>query len=200
MQLTKVVNFRADSRLVDMLGCIAESEGVSVSDVVRRAVEDRLARGAYPFPRPSEADPFSKLTAAARGSLQAQRDLADEATRLAFQRTETGELANDPETCLIEGLVLARLAAAQGDVGDQGRVIGMIALLAEVVGEESVTEQLGEAMARMALMADLKSGLGAEAADKAADAMVEMAGWSSAEVVAMAGSYATRIKDGIFAE
>lgn len=89
------------------------------------------------------ANPFAHLAAAARGDIEAQRVLA----MLAVEGASASP--GDAESILREGLIFARLAAAQGDTGDEGRVIAMLALLAEVSGDNA---PYGEAIARYALL------------------------------------------------
>src|SRR5690606_1720961 len=188
MQRSTLMNFRASPQLAKALKAVAASDGVSVSEVVRQAVEDRLAKQPSEPSSTSAFDPFDKLSGAARGGLQAQRELARRAVSVAVERDEAGELVNDPERCLIEGLVFARLAAAHGDLADQGLVISMLALLVELVGEENAGEELAEATARAFLAADHGN-------DDIADALPWLSANLQPHVMRLAKEYAGRIKD-----
>ena len=193
MQRTSIVNFRATPQLVRAINAAAAQGGVTVSELVRQAVEDRIARCESNPGAPATFDPFDKLAAAARGGLQAQRDLANEAVRMAFERDETGQFVNNPETCMTEGLILARLAAAHGELADQGLVISMLALLLEVCGEEGFEDQAAECVARISMVAD-QAGAN-PGIEMAANLMPQIAEGSSAEAMALAKDYTARIKD-----
>jgi len=73
---------------------------------------------------------FGLLKGAARGDIAAQRALAMQAVGLVQMRPDI-----DPVTLLMDGLIFARMAACQGDTGDQGRVISMLALLGQYLSE-----------------------------------------------------------------
>lgn len=124
---------------------------------------------------------FGLLKTAARGDLAAQRALAMQAVGMVQVRPDL-----DPATLLNDGLIFARMAAVQGDDGDQGRVISMLALLGDELVRQGDTESeemvAAEAIARVALLA--KQGI--EMADDAVNRMVEMA---TPETVAMAKEY-----------
>lgn len=89
-------------------------------------------------------NPYAVLKRAALGDLEAQRHLADAACAVAF------DPGYCPERVLCEGLVFARMAAAQGDVADEGRLLSMLAVYSEVVGGDD--EGDAEAIARVALL------------------------------------------------
>ncbi|NML95462.1 hypothetical protein HHL27_17435 [Novosphingobium sp. TW-4] len=72
---------------------------------------------------------------------------------MAIQKIVAEPLA-DPEAVVREGLVFARLAAAQGDVADEGRVISLLAFHAELLTGEERAVVLGEGMARYSRLAD----------------------------------------------
>ena len=139
--------------VVDALALCADRAGCSVSEYLRTIVEREVAR-AEVEKAVERFDPFFKLAAAARGSLQAQRDIAYEAVARAFEPDN----GFDTVRCLEEGLISARLAAAQGGVEDQGLVISIISLLAQVVGEENTPDEMAEALARIGAMADQHAG------------------------------------------
>lgn len=189
MQHSGIVNFRAEPQLVEAINASAKQSGVSASEFIRKAVEAQLSNVDAPAPAETGAiDPFSKLVAAARGSLEAQRAVANQALKLAFQE------GHDAEKTLLEGLVFARLAAAHGHIADQGLVISMIALLAEVVGEDAVPSEVAEVLARIEWVAN-QSCDGVEAcADFIAalsyDPIV------SAEVLVEAKDISRRMRDG----
>lgn len=142
------ISFRADSAFQAGLAHSAEKAGCSVSEFIRQTVEDRLARE-------GGLNPYPMLAKAAKGDLEALRRLANQAVDMAFQLDENGEFFRNPEQCLIEGLVFARLAAAQGNVADQGLVISMLALLSQFGDEEDTKEVVAEAIARAEMVADM---------------------------------------------
>lgn len=93
-------------------------------------------------------NPYQEMAKAARGDLDAQRALARMAVELI-----TANPAVDEEAVLREGLVFARLAAEQGNEGDQGLVISMLALHARTLPEADSAIVLGEALARYSAIA-----------------------------------------------
>lgn len=188
-QHSGIVNFRAAPQLIAAINTSAEQSGVSASEFIRQAVEAQLAAVDAPVPTEAGAiDPFSKLAAAARGSLEAQRAIANEAVRMAF----SGE--HDAEKALLEGLIFARLAAAHGHIADQGLVISMIALLGEVVGEDAVPSEVAEALARLEWVANQSS----EGVEPCADFIASLSydPIVSAEVLAEAKDISRRMRAG----
>lgn len=142
------ISFRADSAFQAGLAHSAEKAGCSVSEFIRQTVEERLVKdGGF--------NPYPKLAKAAKGDLDAQRYLANQAVDMAFLHDEGGEFINDPVQCLIEGLVFARLAAAHGHVADQGLVISMLGLLSQFGDEEDTKEIVAEAIARAENVAEM---------------------------------------------
>lgn len=126
-------------------------------------------------------DPFQYLAAAATGCLEAQRALADSAIRMVLDGGDP-----DPVTTLSEGLIFARLAAAHGDVSDDERVVGMLTLTAWLCGEGNAAELRGEAMARVAMLAD--------AGDEAAEfQLASDAEQATPEIMALAQLYRGRM-------
>lgn len=142
------ISFRAPSDLVEALNSAAERHGVSQSELIRQALQERFSK-IEPAPN-LPFDPFGKLAAAARGEIEAQRALANEAVRRLL--VEGSDV--DPIVVLSEGLVFARMAAAQGDIADQGLCISMLALMVQHGDEDSCRDQIAEAAARIALVAD----------------------------------------------
>jgi hypothetical protein len=189
MQHSGIVNFRAEPQLVEAINASARQSGVSASEFIRQAVEARLANVDAPAPTEAgEIDPFSKLAAAARGSLEAQRAVANQAIKLAFQE------GRDAEKTLLEGLVFARLAASHGHIEDQGLVISMIALLSEVVGEDAVPSEVAEALARIEWIANQSCGGVEPCADFIASLSYDPI--VSAEVMAEAKDISRRMRAG----
>ncbi|MXO63422.1 hypothetical protein [Qipengyuania oceanensis] len=165
MARSQFVGFRASAQFSEAVEAAAGADGVSKSEFLRQAVEDRLAKAGASQKVSEDFNPYAALAPAARGSLQAQRDLANAAIDAAFT-TNNGELVNDPLRCLIEGLVFARLAAAHGEVADQGLVISIVSLLLSIAGDEGGYEaDAAEAIARIAKVADM----GGEGSDLAAE-------------------------------
>ena len=182
MSRNQTVSFKTDGQVATALSSIAEAEGVSVSEVVRQAVEERLARSTSAERIEEGFNPFATLGPAARGNLPAQREFANECVKAAFQQDKDGKFLSDPVRCLHEGLVFARLAAAHGHVADQGLVISMIALLCEITGEDECGADLAEAIARIEEAAN-QGGPGAEMADRLLPSLIDGV---SADVAAMA--------------
>lgn len=174
-------HFRVSPEMADALARAAEREGVSQSEIIRRALSGRL--GVEDEPASAPFDPFERLAAAARGELQAQRDLANEGIRLALANE-----GNNPERCLCDALMFARLAAAHGELVDQGLVISIIALLVCVSGEGEYEDEIAEALARTAL---------ADAAgdEFAADKLREMIAGVPPHIAQLAQEYRARIGD-----
>lgn len=180
------ISFRAPSDLVDALNSAAERDGVSQSELIRQALQDRF-RKEQPAPQ-SPFDPFGKLAAAARGDIEAQRLLAN----IAVEKVIEGADGIDPMIALSEGLVFARMAAAQGDTGDQGLCISMLALMAQIGGEDACRDQIAEAAARVALVADRD----AECSEYAAAELSGLMDLISPEVVPVIKYYEKRLQDG----
>lgn len=145
--LSETMQFRVSAELADALARQAEREGVSQSEIIRRAVAGRVGCESAPAADP---DPYERVHAAARGDLQAMRDLANLSVRWAFDPTS----GCDPSLCLRDGLVFARLAASHGHAADQGTFVSMVGLLAKVEGDEGVFHEFAEAIARLSLVAD----------------------------------------------
>ncbi len=130
-------------------------------------------------------NPFSLLAAAGSGNLEAQRTLAEEGVRIALS---DGDLF-----AAIDALCFARLAAANGDVSDKGRLLSILAIAGDLCrsdGEETFRDLLGgECLALMSLMADE----GIEAADNQLTFVAEC---SSPGSVAMAPQYRELMTEG----
>lgn len=126
-------------------------------------------------------DPFDHLAAAATGCLEAQRALADSSIRMVLAGCDA-----DPVMTLSEGLIFARLAAAHGDVSDDERLVAMLTITAFLSGEDGAAELRGEAMARVAMLADA----GVEAAEFQLANDAEQA---SPEIMALAQAYRGRL-------
>lgn len=142
------ISFRASPELVSALNDAAKRNGVSQSELIRQALEMRFQR--EQLAEQTAFDPFGRLAAAARGDIDAQRSLAN----LAVQRIASGDESVDALRTLAEGLVFARLAAAQGGIADQGLCISMLALMVQIGGEEECADDLAEATARVAMAAN----------------------------------------------
>ena len=121
---------------------------------------------------------FGLLRGAARGDIAAQRALADQAVSMVHNRPDL-----DPVCLLNDGLIFARMAAMQGDVSDEGRVIAMLALVGDLCDEQGEHETgapfAAEAIARISRMADQGVDLAdltlGRAADNATPAIMAMA-------------------------
>lgn len=159
-RLTETIILRASPDFVAQLNAAAQAEGVSKSDVIRRAVQEREDRTVMGAPdgalrdigHPSCADEnnFAHLAAAAQGDLAPLRVLAQQAWRLAIEAHPD----LDSYKLLIEGLVFARLAASRGDPSDTRLFLRLAQCLAQLIGPVAAADELAEAIARIAAAAD----------------------------------------------
>lgn len=177
------ISFRASPDLSQALSDEAERSGVSQSEIIRQAVRDRIRRAEPAEPAPF--DPFGKIGAAARGDIDAQRALANQSVQLVM----LGGDVVDPMIALSEGLVFARMAAAQGGIADQGLCISMLALMAEIGGDDACQDQLAEATARVALVAD-------QGVEEAAAALPGLIDVMPAHTASLAKGYQGRLRNG----
>lgn len=129
------ISFRANSAVQAELALRSKKTGLSISRIVRDAVEAHVSDGPF-FVALNEVDPFSKLSEAARGDLQAQRELASHAVGVAFASDARGNALRDPVRALHEGLIFARLAAAHGQVQDRRLVHSMASLIHNLEPED----------------------------------------------------------------
>jgi hypothetical protein len=129
---------------------------------------------------------FRLFKEAARGSLVAQRTLAEIACEMAIR-------AEDPLEPLTEGLVFARLAAAQGDQSDEARVIRMIAMAKHYCEPRvDMPALLAEAIARLERVAD---GRGDQASqDLAAESLNSLVDGASIETTELARWFSQQMK------
>jgi hypothetical protein len=178
---SEMMHFRATPELADALAKAAEREGVSQSEIIRRAVSGRL--GCDPKPA-AEIDPFERVYAVARGDLQAMRDMVNFAVRAAF----SGDENIDPSQCLRDGLTYARLAATFGDPADQGAFLSIVALLGQIEGDEAVAEEFAEAIARISHAADNGN-------DYAADNLHHLVEMADAATIEEAQDMRKRLRD-----
>lgn len=102
------------------------------------------------YPAGEEVDPLALIGRAARGDIAAQREIAEQSLHLAL----TGRADVEPVLVLSEGLMLARMAAAQGDGRDAMRVVIMLSLASLLSSGECAADLAGEALARLELLAD----------------------------------------------
>lgn len=133
-------------------------------------------------PSLQDFNPFSHLRAAATGDIAAQRLLADAAVQMA---AEYG-LDEDPLPYVQDGLIFARLAAAHGNDDDKGRLISMLAIAAELCGDERSNEFSGEALAVAELVAEAGN-------DLMSDLLPQVVEKLNPEVVAMAQGFRERM-------
>lgn len=119
-------------------------------------------------PQSDLATSFGLLKGAARGDIAAQRALADQSVTLINNRPDL-----DPVCLLTDGLIFARMAASQGGVHDEGRVISMLALVGDLCDESGDHETgavfAAECIARISLLADQGVELADQTLGKAAD-------------------------------
>jgi hypothetical protein len=100
-----------------------------------------------------------------------------------------GETGIDPELVLLEGLVFARLAAAHGHEADTGLFVSMVGLLAQVAGQDTHADEMGEAVARISRLADNGSELAGQMLGTFAESV-------SPEAMVAAKEYAERLDGG----
>ena len=119
------------------------------------------AQASVPFYPPENDRKLLALAArAGTGDVSAQRELATFSLYTALQGgDETDRLAY-----VIEGLMVARMAAAHGHVDDQFLCASMLSLAALLSGNESAQMFAAEALARMELLADEPGDIGEQAA------------------------------------
>jgi hypothetical protein len=130
-------------------------------------------------------NPFSLLVAASSGDLDAQRILAHEGASIAAR---DGDLF-----AAIDALCFARLAAANGDVADKGRLLAILAIAGDLCGpgEDMFRDLLGgECLALMSLMAD-------DGVDVAEHQLTFVAECSTPGSVAMAKQYRELMSGGV---
>lgn len=177
------ISFRAPSDLVDALNAAAERSGISQSELIRQALQARLRKEASS----AAFDPFGKLAAAARGDVEAQRALANAAVDAVMNGSD-----RDPIVTLSEGLVFARMAATHGHVADEGLCISMLALLVRIAGDDSCPDQIAEATARIARVADGEGHF----AEFAAAELPGLMAMLSPETVPFVKQYEARLQGG----
>lgn len=119
------------------------------------------AQASVPFYPPEDNTNLLALTAkAATGDALAQRELATFSLYTAL----TGGDETDRLGYIIEGLMVARMAAAQGDIDDQFLCATMLSMAAILSEGETSTMFAAEALARMELLADEPGDVGEQAA------------------------------------
>jgi len=108
-----------------------------------------------PLPQIGPVDPtfFALLRRGARGEVAALWEMAD-------ANFESG-IARGALLLVMEGLVYARLAASRGDVGDQGRLVGMLAMAEDMCVKNGNLFRLAialraEGLARASIEADMR--------------------------------------------
>lgn len=117
----QAINFRADPELQHALTLLAEREGVSVSNVIRTALDDLMIRTAN----------SGTLLAAGRGDLASQRLVADEPYQVAVKAAEEG--GDEITAALMFGAALAhvRLAATHGERKDAIALVFLLVRIAD---------------------------------------------------------------------
>ncbi|MDP4540138.1 hypothetical protein Q9K01_10915 [Qipengyuania sp. DY56-A-20] len=130
-------------------------------------------------------NPFSLLSAAGSGDIGAQRTLAEEGARLA--------LLHDDLFAAIDALCFARLAAANGNVADAGRLMSILAIAGDLCrseGEETFRDLLGgECLALMSILAD-------DGVDAVENQLTAVAQWSTPASVSVAKQYRELMMEG----
>lgn len=187
MTRSATLSLRLDQQLAEVLGRTASEAGTTVSDFVRQAIEARVSSASQGGGPSRAINPHAVITAAARGSLAAQRALAKTLANMAREELS----AHGRQMTLVEALVFARLAAAHGDVADQGLVLVLIAMRAKDAGEEPSAAETAEALARMASVADQQG----QCSEQAAIAVLELAEAAAPEVVVAAQRIAAAMRE-----
>lgn len=113
--------------------------------------------------RDAANDPLSQLEAASFGDTDAHRALA----AAAFV---TAEDAPNAHVIITEGLVFARLAAVEGRADDIFQLVAMLQRSAQLWGQNSEWELLGEAIAWIQFLAEQGNEVAATALNRMADA------------------------------
>lgn len=187
MHKSEFMQFRAPPELAKALSAAAEREGVSQSELIRQAVAGRVGCSTASTVDP---DPYERIVAAARGDLQAMRDLANLAMRNALDPTSGADACKQ----LIEGLVFARMAATHGHIADQGLVISMLALLSKTGADDDCAGEHAEAIARLALVGDFGDDF---EADLVSQHLPFLADDADPEIMALAKEIRSRLRDDV---
>lgn len=126
-------------------------------------------------------EPIALLQDAAFGSSDAHRAIADAAlTACQGQQTQNAHII------IIEGLVFARLAAAEGEARDLWRVVMMLERAAQLWGPESEDDLLGEAIGWVQHLAD-------QGNERAANLLNKLADEATPAMLNIAKGYAERL-------
>jgi hypothetical protein len=182
MSKTEHIILRASPDFVELLKRTAAAEGVSRSEVIRRAVAEKDERMMGPpdgalrdidLGALAKEDPYANLAGAARGDLTALRKLAvlawahavavDEEDGFPYLNYENG----DPDLLIETSLTFSRLAAAHGYEEDVIALCNRLVLAAELAGDTD--ERMGEALGWIERSANAGSEKAARALNNIAD-------------------------------
>ena len=181
---SEAIIFRASPDFVAMLEHLARRDGVSKSEVIRRAVAERADSGCQQHgcadvdgeTDPATLNPHTYLRDAACGSLEAQRALRSLGLGLAVEGDIQGAF---------DALMFARLADAHGDLSDAGALLSLLAICSDMLGkdERSMKDALaGETIAILDRLADTDHD--SEAIARAVDeALIQVSVLASPEVM-----------------
>lgn len=171
--MSELKAFRASPETAAAIAAAAEREGVSQSEIIRSAVEARLGV-AEPD---AEPDVYALIVHAAKGELQAQRQLCQIAIANTMAGAQAGEAQPDLYRGFSEALLLARMAAAHGTAQDQVTVLHVLGLMNTLCPDHYHDSDALDVVGRLDMMAD--AGI-----DGAADCLEAMMGNVPAEHVA----------------
>ena len=171
----ELLNFRADPDMAAALRDQAALEQTTVSQILRDALSACIYSSSEGNPMTSDTNPFKRIMPAAQGDLEAQRAFVADSLRLGVGEGDF--------SCVIEGLIFARLAAAQGGEDDVANLLILMGTACEMLeGDEDwsdYTDALnGEALAIVSLLAER----GVDWADRVLPAMAEYSTSRAAEL------------------
>lgn len=161
-----VVNFRADPELLSALREKASAGGETLSEVMRRALRAQIYGQGEGMGEGRTRNPFARLQPAATGCIEAQRNFVTDAIRAAG---DEGDLA-----AAIEGLVFARLAAAQGGEADIASLFALLALTGDLLeGDEQWSEYRDSLNAEAIALVNQLADRGVELAEQMLPQLVD---------------------------
>lgn len=171
----ELMNFRADPVMAEALRDQAAQQGTTVSHLLRDALSASIYSSSNGETMNSDTNPFKRIMPAAQGDLEAQRSFVADALRLG--------VGDGDFSSVMEGLVFARLAAAQGGEDDVVSLLILMGTACEMLeGEDNwsdFTDALnGEALAIVSLLAER----GVDWADRVLPAMAEYSTSRAAEL------------------
>jgi hypothetical protein len=127
-------------------------------------------------------DPLEFIGPASRGDIEAQRNLAMWGVVVFYRAPEVDQTAT-----FAEAIMMARLAAAQGDRDDEYRLATLLALGSAMTWNNELQDEWGaECVARLELLADAGD-------DRSADLLAAFAGRENCQVLEGAREFRARL-------